>query len=86
MNAETARQALMRVWDHLRRPGIRDWGRPWRWDVKGRAEAEEAATIREGQTSRVVEHRRRFWAEFREGQRQADARCLEADRVAKQDR
>ena len=75
MNAETARQALMRVWDHLRRAGIRDWGRPWRWDVKGRAEVEEAATTREGQTSRVVEHRRRFWAEFREGQRQADARA-----------
>jgi len=86
MNADTARQALMRVWDHLRRAGIRDWGRPWRWDVKGRAEVEEAATTREGQTSRVVEHRRRFWAEFREGQRQADERCLEADRVAKQDR
>ncbi len=49
------------------------------------AEAEEAATTREGQTSRVVDHRRRFWAEFREGQRQADASCLEADRVLKQD-
>ena len=86
MNADAARQALMRVWDHLRRAGIRDWGRPWRREVKGRAEAEEAATTREGQTSRVVDHRRRFWAEFREGQRQANARCLEADRVSKQDR
>ena len=73
----------MRVWDHLRRAGIRDWGRPWR-RVKGRAEAGEAATTREGQAICMVD-RQRFWAEFREGQRQAEASCLEADRVPKQD-
>ena len=76
----------MRVWDHLRRARIPDWARPWQQDVKRRAEAGEAATAWDERTRRVVDHRRRFWAEFREGQRQADARCLEADRVAKQDR
>ncbi len=84
MNADAARQALMRVWVHLRRAGIRDWGRPWRRDAKRRAEAGEAATAWDEQTRRVVDHRRRFWAELREGQRQADASCLEADRVLKQ--
>lgn len=68
----------MRVWDYLRRVGIRDWGRR---DVKRRAEAGEAATARDEQTRRVVDHRRRFWAELREGQRQAEACCLEAERV-----
>jgi len=34
----------------------------------------------------VVDHRRRFWAEFREGQRHAAASCREAERVLKQDR
>ena len=86
MNADAARQTLMRVWDYLCRARIRARSWRWRWDVKGRAEAEEGTTTRNGQTSRVVDHRRRFWAEFREGQRQAAASCLEADRVLKQDR
>jgi len=86
MNADAARQTLMRVWDYLCRARIRARGRRWRWEVKGRAEAEEATTTRNGQTSRVVDHRRRFWAEFREGQRQAAASCLEADGVLRQDR
>jgi len=86
MNADAARQTLMRLWDYLCRARIRARGRRWRWELKGRAEAEEATTTRNGQTSRVVDHRRRFWAEFREGQRQAAASCLEADRVLKQDR
>jgi hypothetical protein len=86
MNADAARQILMRVWDYLCRARIRARGRRWRWEVKGRAEAEEGTKTRNGQTSRVVDHRRRVWAEFREGQRQAAASCLEADRVLKQDR
>ena len=82
MNADAARQALMRVWDYLHRARIRDRGR----EVKGTAEPGEGGTTLDGETRRVVEHRRRFWAEFREGQRQADARCLEADRGPKQHR
>jgi hypothetical protein len=81
MNADAARQALMRVWNYPCRARIRDRGRLWRREAKGRAEAEEAATTREGQTSRVVDHRRPFWTEFREGQQQADASCLDSDRV-----
>jgi len=72
MNTDAAKQTLMRVWDYLCRARKRDWGRPWRWEVKGRADAEEAAPTRDGQTSPEVDHRRRFWAEFRDGQRQAD--------------
>ena len=84
MNADAARQALMRVWDHLRRAGIPDWGRPWRRDGKRRAEAGEGATASDEETRRVVDHRRRFWTEFREGQRLAEASCsLEAEPAPK---
>ena len=41
-------------------------------------------TAHEEDAYRVVYHRRRFWAELREGQREAEAACLEADRVLKQ--
>ncbi len=75
----------MRVWDYLHRARIRDRGRLGGGKSRT-AEPGEGGTTLDGETRRVVEHRRRFWAEFREGQRQANARCLEADRVSKQDR
>jgi hypothetical protein len=81
MNADAARQALMRVWEHLRRAGIRDWGRLWRREVKRRAEAGDAATAWDEQAGRVVDHRRRFWAELREGQRLAEAEVLSRGRT-----
>jgi len=81
MNADAARQTLMRVWDYLCRARIRARVWSWRRDVNGREVAEEAATTRDGQTRRVVD-RRRFWAEFREGQRQADAHSLCTDASA----
>ena len=41
-------------------------------------------TPHEEDAYRVVYHRRRFWAELREGQREAEAARLEAERVPKQ--
>jgi hypothetical protein len=43
-----------------------------------------ATTPNEEDAYRVVYHRRRFWAELREGQREAEAACLEAERLLKQ--
>lgn len=67
----------MRVWDYLHRAWL--WGRV----VKDRRTREpgEGGTTLDGETDPVVEHRRRFWDEFREGQRQANARC-DADRIS----
>ena len=67
----------MRVWDYLHRARIRDRGRLGSGKSRT-AEPGERGTTLDGETRRVVEHRRRFWSEFREGQRQANARCLEA--------
>ena len=52
------------------------------WNYLRRAPI-RATTPRE-ETRRVVDDRRRFWAEFRDGQRLAEAACLEAERVLKQ--
>ena len=41
-------------------------------------------TLREEDAYRVVYHRRCFWAALREGQREADAASLEAERVLQQ--
>ena len=54
------------------------------WNYLRRAPIREAATTPNEETRRVVDHRRRFWAEVREGQREAEAACLEAERVLKQ--
>ena len=63
--------ALACLWEALRRPGHRR-------DGVAVDDAERAATL-EG---RWVDHRRDFWADFREGQRQAARLCLEAGQPA----
>jgi hypothetical protein len=67
----------MRVWDCLHRAWL--WGRKAN-DHRTREPVERGTTL-DGETDPVVEHRRRFWDEFREGQRQANARC-DADRIS----
>ena len=52
------------------------------WNRIRRALIREAPTPYE-EARGVVEDRRRFWAEFREGQRESEAACLEAERVLK---
>jgi hypothetical protein len=54
------------------------------WNYLRRAPIREAAATPDEETRRVVDDRRRFWAELREGQREAEAACLEAERVLKQ--
>ena len=63
MNA--LRQALARQWEWL-----------WRRASLGRGAS--SGTIEHGEHGDRREARRRFWVEFREGQRQAEKTCLEA--------
>jgi len=61
----------------LRRALVRHWGWLWAraaWErrVLGRIAARNA---RNQQSSRSDEARARFWAELREGQREAEAQC-----------
>ena len=51
------------------------------WNLLRRAPIREAPTT--PHERRVIGDRRRFWDEFREGEREAEAACLEADRVLK---
>jgi hypothetical protein len=67
----------MRVWDYLHRAWL--WGRKAN-DRRTREPVEPGTTL-DRETDPVVEHRRRFWDEFREGQRLANARC-DADRIS----
>lgn len=55
------------------------------WQYLRRSAIGEDATTPYEETRGVVDHRQRFWAELREGQREAEAACLEAERVLKQE-
>jgi hypothetical protein len=65
----TLRQAIVRRWAWLWDQNAKMWGRP--------------SAI--GKNKQIVqqldrlERRHRFWADFREGQRQAEEKCLEAE-------
>ena len=54
------------------------------WHYLRRAQIDEAATTPYEETRCVVDDRQRFWSEFREGQREAQVACLEAERGLKQ--
>jgi hypothetical protein len=54
------------------------------WNFLRRAPVREAEATLYEETRHVVDHRRRFWADLREGQREAAAACLESERVLKQ--
>ena len=66
MKTVAAKQALSTVWDYLRRR----WPR-W-WEAQTRARFSEPVRTRDEDARRLAENRRRFWAEFDEGRRQAE--------------